>query len=162
MRIARFFTLLVVGVTLGACRATTPSTIAGSTVPDSVQVRLDIETLASDALEGRRTGTPGNDSAAMYLARRYAAPRPLPSQNIAGLVRGSDPAPSGWPAHVGDLESVVNELPGTPPVIVAYSWGALPIEATGGLRGPFPAALALVDPAPASRAYRSSAEARGW
>ena len=127
MPIARLFTLLVAGATLAACRSATPSTIAGSTLPDSVQVRRDIEVLASDAFEGRRTGTPGNDSAAAFLASRYAAlrlapaagattacgtgcaasylitftaseavrgaaPRPLPSQNVAGVIRGTDPA----------------------------------------------------------------------
>lgn len=127
MPITRFLPLIVAGVTLGACRSTVPSTIAGSVLPDSVQVRRDIEVLASDAFEGRRTGTPGNDSAAAFLASRYAAlrlapavgattacgtgcaaaylikftaseavrgaaPRPLPSQNVAGVVRGTDPA----------------------------------------------------------------------
>ncbi|MDQ3808901.1 MAG: hypothetical protein M3336_01280, partial [Chloroflexota bacterium] len=35
-------------------------------------MRRDITYLASDALEGRGTGTAGNDSAAAYIARRYA------------------------------------------------------------------------------------------
>jgi aminopeptidase YwaD len=39
---------------------------------DTARVRADIDYLASDALEGRGTGTPGNDSAAAYLAREYA------------------------------------------------------------------------------------------
>ena len=38
---------------------------------DSTAILRDIAYLASDALEGRLTGTPGNDSAAAYLARRY-------------------------------------------------------------------------------------------
>ena len=38
---------------------------------DTARIRADIEYLASDALEGRGTGTPGNDSAAAYLAREY-------------------------------------------------------------------------------------------
>jgi aminopeptidase YwaD len=41
--------------------------------PDSAAIRRDIAYLASDRLEGRLTGTPGNDSAAAYIARRYAA-----------------------------------------------------------------------------------------
>lgn len=91
---------------------------------DSTLIRRDIAYLASDALEGRRTGTAGNDSAAGYIARRYAAmrlapvpgargcgtgcadsyllrftahepvrnspPRALPTQNVAGIVRGTD------------------------------------------------------------------------
>ena len=39
---------------------------------DTARIRADIVYLASDALEGRGTGTPGNDSAAAYLAREYA------------------------------------------------------------------------------------------
>ena len=39
---------------------------------DTALIRADIVYLASDALEGRGTGTPGNDSAAAYLAREYA------------------------------------------------------------------------------------------
>ncbi len=38
---------------------------------DTALIRADIVYLASDALAGRRTGTPGNDSAAAYLAREY-------------------------------------------------------------------------------------------
>ncbi len=38
---------------------------------DTTLLRRDINYLASDALEGRLTGTPGNDSAAAYIARRY-------------------------------------------------------------------------------------------
>src|SRR5687768_10290697 len=40
---------------------------------DSSRLRADIEYLASDALEGRGTGTAGNDSAAAFAARRYRA-----------------------------------------------------------------------------------------
>ena len=46
---------------------------AQSSTPDSLAIRRDIEYLASPALAGRLTGTPGNDSAAAYIARRYAA-----------------------------------------------------------------------------------------
>ena len=41
--------------------------------PDSMRVRSDIEYLASDALQGRGTGTAGNDSATAWAARRYTA-----------------------------------------------------------------------------------------
>ena len=34
-------------------------------------IRRDITYLASEALEGRAPGTPGNDSAAAYIARLY-------------------------------------------------------------------------------------------
>ncbi len=42
-------------------------------VPDSVRIRTDIAYLADDRLEGRGTGTRGNDSAAAYLVRRHEA-----------------------------------------------------------------------------------------
>lgn len=106
-------------------------------VADSAILGQDIRHLASDALEGRRTGTPGNDSAAAYIARRLAAlgvervitnpsgcgrgngngacapgylqpfvarpaaagraglPSELPSNNVTGIIRGTDPALRG-------------------------------------------------------------------
>src|SRR5688500_3626328 len=83
---------------------------------DSTAILRDIAYLAGDQLEGRLTGTPGNDSAAAYLARRYkslglVAPfpgylqpfearsagdahagrtEPRRSQNVIALVRGRD------------------------------------------------------------------------
>ena len=87
--------------------------------PDSLAIRRDIFYLASDALAGRLTGTPGNDSAAAYIARRYAAlglrpisdgylqrfvarppshagPSPsLPTQNVFAVLPGRDPALRG-------------------------------------------------------------------
>lgn len=106
-----------VGLVLGAaCSAHTNPSPSSSSAPDSLVIRRDIEYLASPALAGRMTGTPGNDSAAAYLARRYAAigvnplspgylqrfdARPpahngatvsLPTQNVFGVVRGTDPA----------------------------------------------------------------------
>ncbi len=82
----------------------------------------DLRYLASDALEGRRTGTAGADSAAAYIARRFAAlgleapaggwlqrftvspTAPalqgtglgeLAGQNVVGLLRGRDPSRAG-------------------------------------------------------------------
>jgi hypothetical protein len=48
---------------------------ASSGTPSGAAARIqdDIRYLASDALAGRLTGSPGNDSAAAYLARRFAA-----------------------------------------------------------------------------------------
>ena len=46
--------------------------VSASAIADTAHIRADIVYLASDALEGRGTGTPGNDSAAAYLAREYA------------------------------------------------------------------------------------------
>ena len=85
---------------------------------DSTAIRRDIEFLASDQLEGRLAGTPGNDSAAAYLARRYRSlgltelvpgylqpfnalsaqdahmgrTAPRPTQNVVALLRGRDSA----------------------------------------------------------------------
>ncbi len=93
-------------------------TLSTATRADSAIIRRDIEFLASDRLEGRLTGTPGNDSAAAYLARRYRslgltelAPgylqpfdalsaqdahmgrtAPRPTQNVVAQLRGRDPA----------------------------------------------------------------------
>jgi len=44
----------------------------------------DVRFLASDALEGRGTGTPGNDSAAAWLERRYQTLRLRSFSAIAG------------------------------------------------------------------------------
>lgn len=108
-------------------------------VADTALVGRDIRVLAADSLEGRRTGTAGNDSAAAFIARRLASlgidpvirdtvscpgtngesrdcamaylqpfvARPaaaghgngvadaLPTNNVVGLIRGSDPALRG-------------------------------------------------------------------
>jgi len=101
--------------TIAACNTRTAPTPGSFGQPDSLAIRRDIEYLASPALAGRFTGSPGNDSAAAYIARRYAAmgvqsvspgylqrfeARPpahngqivsLPTQNVLGVVRGTDP-----------------------------------------------------------------------
>jgi hypothetical protein len=63
------FALLAAG-----CHAATVPGVAVSPAPaaDTTIIRRDVNYLASDALAGRLTGTPGNDSAAAYIARRYA------------------------------------------------------------------------------------------
>jgi hypothetical protein len=89
----------------------------GIAAADTSAIRTDIAYLASDKLEGRMTGTPGNDSAAAYIARRYEylrlkAPYPgylqkftarpaaaahagdtagLNTQNVVAILEGSDP-----------------------------------------------------------------------
>lgn len=100
-----------------AGRAPQPS--LGVAVADSARMLTDISYLASDALEGRLTGTPGNDSAAAYIARRYAAlrlkaPHPGYMQNFA--------ARSAAAAHTGDTagkatQNVVAIMEGTDPVL---------------------------------------------
>jgi Zn-dependent M28 family amino/carboxypeptidase len=112
---------LVLAAALVLVAACAPSSrgISSATGADSMSIRRDVNHLASDALEGRRTGTPGNDSAATYIARRFAAldlrhfgdgylqrfdARParnphappadtlLPTQNVVGWIPGTDPA----------------------------------------------------------------------
>ena len=95
--------------------------------PDSLRVRRDIEYLASDKLEGRGTGTAGQDSAAAYAARRYAAlglhsyspgylqlyvarsamlahnggAAELPSQNVVAYLPGTDARLRGQAIVIG-------------------------------------------------------------
>ena len=107
--------VVALGPALSGCALTGPR--RGAASPDTTAIRRDIAYLASDALEGRGTGTAGNDSAAAYIARRYDAlrlappavgyvqpfvansmalahagkPSTLPTQNVFGIVRGRDP-----------------------------------------------------------------------
>src|SRR5687767_10640173 len=107
---------------LMACSATvrTPAPSAlGPAAADSTRIQADIAWLASDKLEGRLTGTPGNDSAAAYIARRFAslglkAPQPGYLQKFT--------ARSAQAAHTGDTagkatQNVVAILEGTDPAL---------------------------------------------
>jgi len=64
-------TALLVPLLLAACR--TVERGAASARPEADRLQRDIAYLADDRLEGRGTGTAGNDSAASWLARRHAA-----------------------------------------------------------------------------------------
>src|SRR2546423_13063866 len=55
---------------LGCC-----GTRAAEAWANAKAIKADVAFLASDRLEGRGTGTPGNDSAAAYIARRFASLR---------------------------------------------------------------------------------------
>lgn len=63
-------TALLVVVSAG-CRA--GGVAPSPAVPDTTALRRDVSYFASDALEGRGTGTAGYDSAAAYVARRWRA-----------------------------------------------------------------------------------------
>ena len=116
---------LAIAATACAPRATTgPAT---AVAPDSAAIRRDITYLASNALEGRLTGTPGNDSAAAYIVRRYVAlglqpgaigfVQPFsalsladihagrtggkPTQNVVAILPGTDPALRGEYVVIG-------------------------------------------------------------
>jgi proline iminopeptidase len=74
-----------------------------------------------------------------------------------------DREPIGWRDQVADVERVALELGVAPLDVVGYSWGGLlamlyAIEAAAGRIGTAPASLALVDPAPVTRAYREAFE----
>ena len=72
------FALALSIVALAACQPSPSATTAGRETriaPDSMVIRRDVEHLASDALEGRGTGTAGNDSAAAFIARRFESLR---------------------------------------------------------------------------------------
>ena len=100
--------------------------VAAASHADSAAITADIAYLASDRLEGRGTGTPGNDSAAAYIARRFSSlglrrldsafeqhfvarplaahnesPRSLPTQNVVALLPGTDPRLRGQVVIVG-------------------------------------------------------------
>jgi proline iminopeptidase len=74
-----------------------------------------------------------------------------------------DRAAIGWREQVADVARVAAELHVDPLTIVGYSWGGLlamlyAIEAGSGGVSPAPLRLALVDPAPVTRAYRATFE----
>jgi proline iminopeptidase len=74
-----------------------------------------------------------------------------------------DRATIGWREQVADVALVAAELDVAPLTIVGYSWGGLlamlyTIEANGGRVAPPPERLALIDPAPTTRAYRDQFE----
>lgn len=126
-------TLLSLCIALHACATAGSSSArdlgivsAASDHADARAIRNDIAYLASDRLEGRGTGTPGNDSAAAYVARRFEAlglrkldtsfeqhfvahpltahnetPRALPTQNVLALLPGAEPAWRGEFVVVG-------------------------------------------------------------
>ena len=67
---------LLVPVLGAACRSAARGGSPAGT--DAERIRSDIAYLADDRLEGRGTGTAGNDSAAAWLARRHTALRLVP------------------------------------------------------------------------------------
>jgi Zn-dependent M28 family amino/carboxypeptidase len=59
------------GLVAAACQKSVNS-LSPAPTADTASVMVDVRTLAADAMEGRGTGTAGNDSAAAYIARRFA------------------------------------------------------------------------------------------
>jgi hypothetical protein len=100
---------------LASACASGPMSRKDGAAPDSARVRSDIEYLASDALGGRGTGTPGNDSATAWAARRYGALglRPiLPTFLQPFTARSAMLAHNGGAAALPS-NNVVAFLPGT-------------------------------------------------
>lgn len=112
-----------------ACHHAPPQSAVRPTGPrtaDTTALRRDIDYLASPALQGRLTGTPGNDSAAAYIARRYTALRldTLPLHDPAGTSPYLQPftATSVAAAHAGlpaamPTQNVVAMLAGSDPAL---------------------------------------------
>ena len=104
--------------------------------PDAHRLQRDIAWLAADRLEGRATGTAGNDSAAAYIARRYESlglhplgvdtTRPecrvtvVPASCLSWLqrfvARGPELAHNGHPDGVA-TQNVVALIPGSDPAL---------------------------------------------
>lgn len=85
-------------------------------------------------------------------------------QRGGGRSKTDDRTPITWRTHVEDLTATLGELAQGPLTLVGYSWGALlallyTIESAAGRAGPMPVRLVLLDPAPASRAWRDRFEA---
>ena len=78
-----------------------PLALSARSDGDTLLLRRDIDYLASDALEGRLTGTPGNDSAAAYIARRYE----LLGLEIVDDTTGRDCIPVGMLARSLEKET---------------------------------------------------------
>src|SRR5258705_866929 len=100
---------------------------------DADRIRGDIAYLADDRLEGRGTGTAGNDSAAAWLARRHASlgllsvatdtaaacravPAPSPCYLQHFVANGAELAHAGKPDGV-PTQNVVAMVPGRDPAL---------------------------------------------
>lgn len=117
-----------------AQRAAAPDT---ATATVAARLQRDIAYLASDQLEGRFTGSPGADSAAAYVARRFAALRLRPVVGSAangGALAGSCPACAGFLQRF-DARSVELAHLGRPGALAAQNVVALAEGSDPALRG---------------------------
>src|SRR6185369_12625715 len=110
---------LLVPVLGSACRSAARGGSPAGT--DAERIRSDIAYLADDRLEGRGTGTAGNDSAAAWLARRHAAIGLRPLAADGGylqrfVARSAQMAHTGQPDGV-TTQNVVALLPGRDPAL---------------------------------------------
>jgi Peptidase family M28/PDZ domain len=90
----------------------------GQTVVDPVSLLGDVRYLSSDSLGGRLIGTPGADSAASYLARRFkqSGLRPAPQGWFQNFTVSPN-APAAVLAGIGGVvgKNVIGVLPGRDP-----------------------------------------------
>lgn len=96
-----------------------PTLLAQST-PESYTLLSDVRYLAADQLGGRLTGSPGADSAAQYLADRFAQAGLQPSsQGWFQDFEISKDAPAVAQARLGAVRgrNVIGVLPGRDPVL---------------------------------------------
>lgn len=108
-RILLFAALLALGGPLQAQRITEPPRLLD-----------DIKFLSDDRLQGRSTGSPGADTAAAYLARRFSEVGLQPAAGgwFQSFTVGRD-APAPRQAQAGTLQgkNVIGILPGRDPVL---------------------------------------------
>lgn len=90
----------------GASTRPSPALLA---VPAATQLREDVAFLASDALDGRGTGTAGNDSAAAFIAGRYHALK------LVSIAQADRPACAAG-GVIGKAECFVLPFTGSVPV----------------------------------------------
>jgi hypothetical protein len=143
---------------------------------DSLSIRHDVDYLASDRLNGRAVGEPGNDSAAFYILRRYQSLRvepvgsgyfqdfaiapsdsagrlvPLRARNVIALVPGRDAKLRGEYVVVGAHYDHMSAFPRSESDIVLPGsvWNGADDNASGTA-----AVLALVRLLAAAPARRS-------
>jgi hypothetical protein len=94
--------------------------LAAQSTPESYTLLSDVRYLASDQLGGRITGSPGADSAAAYIARRFAEAGLQPSsQGWFQPFEVSRDAPAVAQLRLGALNgrNVIGVLPGKDPVL---------------------------------------------
>jgi hypothetical protein len=130
--LSRLAFALLVPVLGAACRSAGRG--ASAAHEDADRIRSDIAYLADDRLEGRGTGTAGNDSAAAWLARRHAAMGLRPLSAAPGscgtptgdrfcpdylqhfIASGAELAHAGKPDGV-PTQNVVAMVPGSDPAL---------------------------------------------
>src|ERR687888_2495715 len=77
---------LLLPFALAASAAVAQQKASDRSVPDVERLRAHINYLASDKLEGRRTGTPGAEEAARYVAEEFRRLGLAPG-GVAGVAR---------------------------------------------------------------------------